>query len=241
MSSRISRIAFDPPALGAEAIAESCVAGSRAAEPEWDASLFGQLRQRFWSDEELAGAMKDGNADALAVIFKRHSALVFAITRRILGNDAEAEDAVQQVFLDVFRAIGQFDPEKGSLKTWLLMFAYHRTFNRRRALRASRYFDTDSLDERGPELLCPDERTPKYSNAERRILVEQALRSLSPRQRRTIELVYFGGLTADEVSARTGETVRVVRHNLYRGLEKLRTLLCEPAAHTSGAAKGGRR
>jgi RNA polymerase sigma-70 factor (ECF subfamily) len=57
------------------------------------------------------------------------------------------------------------------------------------------------------------------------VLVEQILSHLQPRQRRTIELVYYEGLTADEVSLRTGETVRVVRHNLYRGLEKLRKAL----------------
>jgi RNA polymerase sigma-70 factor (ECF subfamily) len=49
------------------------------------------------------------------------------------------------------------------------------------------------------------------------------LKSLQPRQRRTIELVYYEGLTAEEISVKTGESVRVVRHNLYRGLEKLRT------------------
>jgi RNA polymerase sigma-70 factor, ECF subfamily len=57
------------------------------------------------------------------------------------------------------------------------------------------------------------------------VLVEQVLSHLKPRQRRTIELIYYEGLTADEVSLRTGETVRVVRHNLYRGLEKLREAL----------------
>jgi RNA polymerase sigma-70 factor, ECF subfamily len=241
MSPRTARIVFDSPALGAEAIAEACGAGGHGAGRESGASLLGQLRQRFCSDEELARAMKDGDGDALAVIFKRHGGLVFSITRRILGNDAEAEDAVQQVFLDAFRAIGQFDPEKGSLKAWLLMFAYHRTFNRRRALCASRYFDNDSLDEFVPELMRPAQCSPGYSNAETRILVEQALGSLAARQRRTIELVYFGGMTAEEVSARTGETVRVVRHNLYRGLEKLRKLLREPARGVAGAVKEGRR
>jgi RNA polymerase sigma-70 factor (ECF subfamily) len=49
---------------------------------------------------------------------------------------------------------------------------------------------------------------------------------LKPRQRRTIELVYYEGLTAEEISTHTGETVRVVRHNLYRGLEKMRAVLC---------------
>jgi RNA polymerase sigma-70 factor (ECF subfamily) len=65
----------------------------------------------------------EGESDALTVLFERHSPLVFRIARRILRNDAEAEDTVQQVFLDVFRSAEQFEPEKGSFRFWLLMFA----------------------------------------------------------------------------------------------------------------------
>jgi RNA polymerase sigma-70 factor, ECF subfamily len=238
MSSRISTIAFDPPSLAAEAIAEECLPGGRNANPAPEASLLARMRQKLSSDRELARQLQLGNSDALTLLFKRHSPLVFTITRRILGNDAEAEDAVQQVFIDVFRAIGQFDPEKGDFKTWLLLFAYHRTFNARRSLSSTHYFDSDPLEDDLPALLQRAERVQLHSKAENRILVEQALGTLTARQRRTIELVYFSGLTALEVSAQTGESVRVVRHNLYRGLEKLRRFLCEPACSPSRTAKG---
>jgi RNA polymerase sigma-70 factor, ECF subfamily len=238
MSSRISTIAFAPPSLTAEAIAEECLSGSRNADPAPETSLLARMRQKLCSDEELAEQLQRGNADALTLLFTRHSPLVFAITRRILRNDAEAEDAVQQVFLDVFRVIDQFDPEKGDFKTWLLLFAYHRTFNARRSLSSTHYFDTDPLEDALPALLQRAERVQLHSKAENRILVEQALATLTTRQRRTIELVYFSGLTALEVSARTGESVRVVRHNLYRGLEKLRKFLCDPGCSPSRTAKG---
>lgn len=55
-------------------------------------------------------------------------------------------------------------------------------------------------------------------------MVEQIMRALEPRQRRTIELIYYQGLTAEEVSRHTGESVRVVRHNLYRGIERIRKM-----------------
>jgi RNA polymerase sigma-70 factor (ECF subfamily) len=236
MSSRISTIAFDPPSLIAEAIAEECLPGSRSTQPASEASLLEKMRQKLCSDEELAEQLQRGNADALTILFTRHSRLVYAITRRILGNDAEAEDAVQQVFLDVFRAIGQFDPAKGTFKAWLLLFAYHRTFNLRRALCSGRYFETDSFEDALPGV---HDRLQSSSATERRLLVEQALGSLTARQRRTIQLVYYGGLTALEVSAQTGESVRVVRRNLYRGLEKLRKFLCMPGCSPSGTAKGG--
>jgi RNA polymerase sigma-70 factor (ECF subfamily) len=188
-------------------------------------SLLSQLRRKLVSDEALAEHLQSGRADALTVLFERHSSLLFAIARRILRNRAEAEDAVQQIFLDVFRSIHQFDPKKGEFKTWLLMFGYQRILNCRRRLVSSRFFDTGSFDELLPDLPYCSERPAGYSPVEAGVLVEQGLSLLQPRQRRTIELVYYEGLTAEEVSLRTGETVRVVRHNLYRGLEKLRQAL----------------
>jgi RNA polymerase sigma-70 factor (ECF subfamily) len=124
--------------------------------PTTEDSFLSLVKRRFCSDEELADQLQSGNADALTVLFKRHSKLLFGIAFRILRNGPEAEDAVQQIFLDVFRSIHQFDPEKGTFKTWLLMFAYHRTFNSRRSQIANRFFDTDPLEEGVAGLRTPD-------------------------------------------------------------------------------------
>lgn len=218
MISRIARLGID--ALTADGQLRLGVQAEGA--PKEETSILGLLKQKFCSDEGLAEQMQSGNADALTVLFKRHSPILFGIARRILRNDAEAEDAVQQIFLDVFRSIHQFDPEKGSFKTWLLMFAYHRTFNSRRAQLANKFFDSDPLERIAEGSSDTATSQGKPSAVENNILVEQVLSTLQPRQRRTIELVYYEGLTAEEISVRTGESVRVVRHNLYRGLEKLR-------------------
>jgi RNA polymerase sigma-70 factor (ECF subfamily) len=171
--------------------------------------------------------LRAGEADCLTVLFERHGPLVFRIARRILRNDGEAEDTAQQVFLDVFRAARQFDPEKGSFKSWLLMFVYHRTFNARRRLRTTKFYDSEPIE----ELLRYDAGRLQYpAPAEISILVEEALGLIQPRQRRAIELTYYEGLTANQISEVTGESIRVVRHNLYRGLARLRLLLCKQGA-----------
>jgi len=190
------------------------------------------------TDEELIADLLANEPDALTIIFERHSALVFRIARRILHNDADAEDAVQQVFLDMFRAVEQFEPEKGSFKSWLLMFTYHRTFNSRRQLRTHGFYDSDSLEELPLELIQGVSRPLCFAPTESVILVEQILKLIQPRQRRAIELTYYEGLTAEQASEVTGESVRVVRHNLYRGLEKLRTVLC--SASPKGDLKNGK-
>ena len=238
MSSRIARLVFGTVPPKAADFSGACVSEVGAGASTAGVSFLGQLRQKFLSDEALARDLQIGNADALTVLFERHAASLFRIARRILRNEAEAEDAVQQIFLDVFRSIQQFDPEKGGFRTWLLLFAYHRIYNCRRSLAASRFFDTDPFDELLPSVFPLTEPSLGYSLPEMSLLIEQVLSTLQPRQRRTIELVYYEGLTADEVSRRTGETVRVVRHNLYRGLEKLRKAF---RANVSMAARGESR
>lgn len=238
MSSRIARLVFGAVPPRTAGLSGACVSDAGTEPVPAGISLIGLLRQRFLSDEALARHLQSGNADALTVLFERHASSLFRIARRILRNEAEAEDAVQQIFLDVFRSIQQFDPEKGGFKTWLLLFAYHRISNCRRSLAANRFFDTDPFDELLPAVFPLTERPFGYSLPEMSVLVEQVLSALQPRQRRTIELIYYQGLTAEEVSKRTGESVRVVRHNLYRGLEKLRKAFC---ANVSSVSKGESR
>jgi len=196
------------------------------APPAPLSATLSELLHSLCSDEDLAEALLNGNPDALTVLFKRHSRLVFGMARRILHNDTEAEDCVQQIFIDVFRSIDQFDRDKAPFKTWLLLFAYHGALNRRRSLIAARAFSTESIDDHMRELLPYGHSFETQLHD--KLLLKTVLGNLQPRQRRTIELTYYEGLTAEEIAARTGETVRVVRHNLYRGLEKLRRHLCSP-------------
>ena len=226
MSSLISRILGVFPSLP-EPTPYDC-----AAHPGPPAYAIGKdvvrhVRLRLKADEDLVADILAGEPDALTVLFERHGALVFRIARRILRNDAEAEDAVQQVFLDVYRAAEQFEPEKGSFKSWLLMFAYHRTFNSRRQLRTHGFYDSNSIEELPQEIIEGVIRPFPFAPTEVVILVGEVLKLIQPRQRRVIELTYYDGLTAEQASEVTGESVRVVRHNLYRGLETLRSVLCD--------------
>jgi RNA polymerase sigma-70 factor (ECF subfamily) len=203
------------------------------------------LLQTF-SDTDLMDALRGGCNDALAVLFERHSALVFRIARAILRDDGEAEETVQRVFLDVFRAANQFNPARGSFKTWLLQYAYHRTINRREHLQANHFYNREELDELTPaEVFYGAGHLVCLPPQEVACLVEQVLALLEPRQRKVIELTYFEGLTAEEVAKATGNSASSVRNNLYRGLSKLRNIVLEncksrstSASERSASAKG---
>ncbi len=212
----------------------------RAADPDraLDASLFEPLKRigrRLRSDESLAAALQRGHADALTELFKRHSPLLFALARRIVRDRAETEDVVQQTFFDAYRSIHQYDPARGPFKTWLLLFAYHRAFNHLRSLQAGRFFLTCSLDD------FTQLPAAAHSPAELRVVVDQALRALPARERQTIELIYYSGFTAIEVAAQTNQTARVVRHNLYRGLAKMRKALAADAPRSATSKNGDAR
>jgi RNA polymerase sigma-70 factor (ECF subfamily) len=174
------------------------------------------------TDEALAERLLEGDADALAALFERHSRWLCRFARRILGSEAEAEDVVQQSFFAAYRAIDQFDRAKGSFRNWLLVLTYRRALNHRRhlATRGVAVAWEDDLP------LC-EPGGPGAGDAalETRILLAQLMESLKPAQRRAIDLIYYQGLTAEEAAARTGESARAVRHHLYRGLETLRKRL----------------
>jgi RNA polymerase sigma-70 factor (ECF subfamily) len=225
-----------PEVDGSECVAHPPILGSPMGR-----SFFWNVRLRLKTDEELVADLLENEPDALTILFERHSALVFRIARKILRNDAEAEDAVQQVFLDMFRAAKQFDSEKSSFKSWLLMFTYHRTFNSRRQLRAHGFYDSDSFEDLPEELIQGAGCSLSFAPTEALILVEQVLSLIQPRQRRVIELTFYEGLTAEQASEVTGESVRVVRHNLYRGLERLRTVLCKSREEDQASEKCAER
>jgi RNA polymerase sigma-70 factor, ECF subfamily len=125
---------------------------------------------------------------------------------------------VQTVFLDFYRAVAKYQPEKGMLKVWLLQYAYHRALHRKRHLAASRFYKWVDLDAGAePALSWSPTAVSKVAR-----LMEQLLGTISPRKRQVLEFTYFEGLTAEEIAVRLGESVNVVRHELYRALASLR-------------------
>jgi len=82
------------------------------------------------SDEDLLRQLRSGTTDALSLLFDRHCRLVFSVAHRILRDSGEAEDLMQEVFLEIYRDAGKFDPARGSVKDWILQYATDRSLNR---------------------------------------------------------------------------------------------------------------
>ena len=182
-------------------------------------------RLRTLTDGDLMEALCAGCNDALTVLFERHSALVFHTARAILRDDGEAEETVQRVFLDIFRAAKQFNSSRGTFTTWLLQYAYHRSFDRRAHLQANHFYDLNEFDELAPtELFYGAGHLLCLPQQEVVCLVEQALAILEPHQRKVIELTYFEG------SDRSGDC-----------REDRRLCLVGPSSFVSGDEESARR
>jgi RNA polymerase sigma-70 factor (ECF subfamily) len=178
------------------------------------------------TDNELMHQFASGNHDAFAVIVDRYQRLVFSVALRLVRNEGEAEDVVQIVFLDIFQKAAQFDPTRGTLKVWLLQFAYTRSINRRYYLQTRRFYSGSDFEPIDPDD-CPieDARPLSLSAGELARLMRQALDSISPRQRDALELVYFQGLTFSEAARKAGVSLDSMKHHYYRGIELLREFI----------------
>jgi RNA polymerase sigma-70 factor (ECF subfamily) len=177
------------------------------------------------NDEEVMNHLQAGQDDALAVLFDRYHRLVLSIALKIVRDPGEAEDVTQNVFLEIFRSAAQFDPARGSTKTWLLQYAYHRSINRRQQLTVRHFYKQTSIED--VETVMPDSGAllGRFSHHELKHLLRQGLATLSRQQRQVLELASYDGLSMAEIASKTGETVSNVRHYYYRGLKKLRSFI----------------
>jgi RNA polymerase sigma-70 factor (ECF subfamily) len=171
------------------------------------------------SDEELIRQITEGCKDAMAVVFDRYHRLVFDVAVRIVRDAGEAEDVVQTVFLDIFRAMANFDSHKGILKVWLLQYAYHRALHRKRHLVSNHFYRWENLE----AAIDLGSGRPSWGELPEAVrLAEQMLGNLKPRQRQVVEMTYYYGLTAEEIARQLGESPHAVRHLLQRGVAALR-------------------
>jgi RNA polymerase sigma-70 factor (ECF subfamily) len=178
------------------------------------------------SGEELITYVKAGHQDAFAILFERYHRLVLEIALKVMRDRAEAEDLAQSVFFEIFREAAQYDPERGSIKTWIAQYAYHRSLSRRRYLNVRAAFSEQELDDSVErELSVASRSTESLTEPEAKRLVEQGLEMLNQPQRETLILAFFEGLSMADIAQRRKESVMNVRHHYYRGLNKLRSLL----------------
>ena len=164
-----------------------------------------------------------GERDAMAVLFRRYARLVRGIAYKILRNESEADDALQEVFLFLHRKSSLFDHSKNSARSWIVQVTYHRAIDRRRHLESRHFYNQLDLEDVVRELGDTTYKMP-IDGVEHKE-VRKMFHLLSENQRRTLSLVFFEGLTLNEIALKLGQTRGNVKNHYFRGLDKLRKQL----------------
>jgi RNA polymerase sigma-70 factor, ECF subfamily len=172
------------------------------------------------SDEDLLLHVSKGDKEALSVLLQRHARAVYNVARRILKDDSEAEDLVQELFLFIFRKAPAFDAAKASGASWVIQMAYHRAIDRRRYLGFRQHYNAEKVDE---ERLMGSRGQISIDELAGKALLSKLRKELSADQQRTLELHFFEGYSFHEIAEKTGETLGNVRNHYYRGIERLRS------------------
>jgi RNA polymerase sigma-70 factor, ECF subfamily len=177
-------------------------------------------------DAALIKQVRQGQTDALRILFDRYYRLVFDIAKRILRDTGEAEDLTQEVFWEIYCKAFAYDSSRGTVKIWLLQYAYHRSFNRRKYLARRGFYSAlanISLD------YLEETRSRKayhsVNNPELQQFLKLGMHELSETQQQIIEMVAMEGMTLREASMITGVGYVNSRNQYYRGLRKLRQFL----------------
>lgn len=184
------------------------------------------------TSEEVVAAMAEGDSGtALSVFYREYASTVFALLTKMLGSQADAEEIMQDVFVELWRGAPQYDPKRGSVIAWVLTIARSRALDALKA-RTRRYQDLHrqfserhglGTDGGRPDVLASATRWHRALN--------KAFGALSDDQRAALELSYFLGMSHTQIAELLNLPVGTVKSRILLGLRALRAAL--PDVHGS--------
>jgi len=176
------------------------------------------------SDVDLIQRMGTGDTEAFSIFQRRHIGIIYSTAHRVLNNDTDAEDVTQEVLFMLWEKSPMYDISRGKPVTWLVTMTRNKAIDRLRSLqRRLRLQDEVRLE--NPESM--DTRTPAQSLRanEKNELVRTAVMKLNPDQREVIEMLYFSGLSQQEISDRIHKPLSTVKARIHRGMVRLRKIV----------------
>ena len=174
--------------------------------------------------DALLRRLAQGDEQAFSRLYDLNSPLMFAVACRMLGS-SEAEDALQETFLQVWNKAADFDPMRGSARAWLVLLTRSRCLDRLRRIGTRRKTEGPAhADEDGVAQEPADDRpmaSEEFERAEENAAVRAAIQSLPEPQRRALELAYFEGMSQTQIAAATGEPLGTVKTRMRLAMLKL--------------------
>jgi RNA polymerase sigma-70 factor, ECF subfamily len=161
--------------------------------------------------------------EAFSQLYDRCSSLVFTLAMRMLKVRSDAEDLLQEVFVQVWRQAGNYSEERGSPEAWIMNIARSRAIDKIRSIR--RMEKSFALTDDPARVESSSTVESSAAQSEVRITMNSALANLPESQRKVLELAYFDGLTQTEIAERLAEPLGTVKTRMRSGIQRLREIL----------------
>jgi len=176
---------------------------------------------RIFVTQAILQRIANGDRSAVQDCLSKYGGLVWSIARKMLRNPDDAEDAVQEIFVDVWKNAGRFDETKSSETTFIAMIARRRLIDKIRY--STRRISADSLDD---VLLEPFTRADKIMQVSLEAQqAAEAMRTLRPEQQQVLRLSIVQGMSHQEISEATGMPLGTVKTHARRGILQVREYL----------------
>jgi len=181
------------------------------------------------TDVDLMRRIQDEDADALAVLYDRYNGIVKALILRVIHNETEADDLLQEVFMEIWNQARNFSAEKGKPLGWMVTLARRRAIDALRKRQAyNRAEERLQLEvEQQPEAWAQNVTEKEIQSGDTRLLMNKVINALPEAQRKTIELAFFYGMSQREIAANTNTPLGTVKTRLELGLKKIYDALKE--------------
>jgi RNA polymerase sigma-70 factor (ECF subfamily) len=187
--------------------------------------------QNMSTTDSLIERIANGDRQAVAACIDRYSGLVWSLARRFIANEADAEEAVQEVFLELWSNANRFDPDKAGEATWISLVARRRLIDRAR--RENRTPDSEPLADVEHRLSGDGHAAIEASAESERVM--KVIDSMNPDQRQVVRMSTWLGMTHKAIAEQLDLPLGTVKSHLRRGLERIREQLGVSANDAAGA------
>ena len=175
------------------------------------------------TDVELMTGIQAGDPDALSHLYDRYNGILKALILRIIHNETEAEDLLQEVFLEIWNQAKNFSAQKGKPLGWMVTLTRRRSIDalRKKQAYARAEERLQAEPERQPLAWVQNTTTEEIASGDRRVLIRKVLSSLPEAQQQVIDLAFFRGMSQREIAAHTNIPLGTVKTRLELGLKKI--------------------
>ena len=177
------------------------------------------------TETQLLGRIAAGDREAFGALYDLYSKPLFAFALRVLGNAPDAEDVLQEVFVQIWEKAGQFNEAEGRPFSWAAAMTRNKSIDRLRSHQRRNRLVEEATESGVAEPAAPTPAPGIGLGADETTRVRSAVSTLPEDQRRAIEMAFFGGLTHHEIAEKLCEPLGTIKARIRRGMLRLRDAL----------------